>query len=60
MDLPDHPAATVPYVHRRTVHWGDRDLVGIIYTPRFLGFVLDAMARVARYRPRLGPGRVSC
>ncbi len=60
MDLPDRPVATIPYVHHRTVPWGDRDPAGIIDTPRFLGFVLDAMAYAARYRPRLGPGPVSC
>lgn len=43
MDLPDRPVATVPYVHRRIIHWGDCDPAGIIYTPRFLDFALEAV-----------------
>lgn len=31
----------VPYVIRRTVKWGECDPAGIVYTPRFLDFVVE-------------------
>ncbi len=37
------PVSTVPYVQRRIVQWGECDPAGIVYTPRFLDFVLEAM-----------------
>ncbi|SLN37633.1 1,4-dihydroxy-2-naphthoyl-CoA hydrolase [Oceanibacterium hippocampi] len=31
----------VPFTIRRTVHWGDCDPAGIVYTPRFLDFAVE-------------------
>lgn len=32
----------IPYTVRRTVKWGECDPAGIVYTPRFLDWVLEA------------------
>jgi 4-hydroxybenzoyl-CoA thioesterase len=34
--------SAAPFVIRRTVRWGDTDPAGIIYTPRFLDFAVEA------------------
>jgi 4-hydroxybenzoyl-CoA thioesterase len=32
----------IPYIIRRTVKWGECDPAGIVYTPRFLDWILEA------------------
>lgn len=34
--------ATAPFIVRRTVKWGDADPAGVVYTPRFLHFAVEA------------------
>lgn len=35
-------ALPIPYTIRRTVKWGECDPAGIVYTPRFLDWILEA------------------
>lgn len=35
--------AAAPFVVRRTVKWGDTDPAGVVYTPRFLHFAVEAV-----------------
>lgn len=32
-----------PYVHHRVIHWGDTDTAQIVYTVRFLDYVMEAV-----------------
>ena len=45
----DSPAWT-PFVHRRTIVWGDTDPAAIVYTGRFLDFMLEAIEALMRER----------
>jgi len=39
-----------PFVHRRTVAWGDTDSAAIVYTARFLDYMLEAIEALMRER----------
>jgi 4-hydroxybenzoyl-CoA thioesterase len=39
-----------PFVHRRIVVWGDTDPAAIVYTGRFLDFMLEAIEALMRER----------
>ena len=43
MEMLDRPISAAPYVQRRIVQWGECDPAGVIYTPRILDFVLEAV-----------------
>jgi 4-hydroxybenzoyl-CoA thioesterase len=36
-------AAAAPYVHHRVIHWSDTDAAQIVYTVRFLDYVMEAI-----------------
>lgn len=36
-------AGPAPYVHQRVVHWSDTDAAQIVYTVRFLDYVMEAI-----------------
>jgi 4-hydroxybenzoyl-CoA thioesterase len=39
-----------PFVHRRVVTWGDTDSAAIVYTARFLDYMLEAIEALMRER----------
>jgi 4-hydroxybenzoyl-CoA thioesterase len=43
-------ASWTPFVHRRIVVWGDTDSAAIVYTGRFLDFMLEAIEALLRER----------
>lgn len=42
MSRPTEPSAA-PYVHRRIINWSDTDAAQIVYTVRFLDYVMEAV-----------------